>query len=170
MLRQLDHLARGVDRQGRPLIPCSWGQRQATYHSSYHVCTIRLRCRLLAVDLCQLGYSQEAGGQLPCRNPKSLLSAKYAKGGPCGLAIKHINRNCQKNLGWLSKVVNNQKNDKHFERLPYHQGGEPRRAPLGGVKHKNNAKASLGTLVYNCNYLCYPIHCHFNLKQYIYIS
>ena len=58
--------------------------------------------------LSQLGYSQEAGSQLPSEKPESLLLAKYIEVGPCDLTIKDIHNTCQEKTGWLSKIVNNQ--------------------------------------------------------------
>ena len=57
-------------------------------------------------------YSQEAGGQLPYKIPKLLLSAKHIEIGPSGLTTKHFHNTYQEKSGYLSKVRNKQQNEK----------------------------------------------------------
>ena len=72
--------------------------------------------------------------------PESLLSAKYAEAGPCGLTTKHILNTCQKKPGWLSKEVKKPIKRENHRNPSFHQGEKPRGAPQGGIKHQNNAK------------------------------
>ena len=81
------------------------------------------------------GYSQKAGGQMRCRMPESLLSAKHAEVGPCGPTVKYIHNTCQEQ--------------------------KPRGASQGAIKHQNNARMYLGTMVHKCHKLFNPIIYHF---------
>ena len=54
-------------------------------------------------ELGQLSYSHEAGSQLLCKIPESLLSAKYGEVGPCGLTTNHIHNTYQENLVGIPK-------------------------------------------------------------------
>ena len=67
----------GGDRQGRPLSPSSWRQMQATYSSSYYVCTIRLRCRSLAV---LVGTAMAAPMGRSCKGSSSCSSSIWQPG------------------------------------------------------------------------------------------
>ena len=51
-------------------------------------------------ELRQFDYSQEAGGQLPYRMPKSILSDKHAEAGPNGLTTNTIIIVARKNQAW----------------------------------------------------------------------
>ena len=102
--------------------------------------------------------------------PELLLSAKHAEAGPCGLTTKHIHNTCQEKPGWVSKELNNQQKEKPLESLLFHQGEKPRGAPQGGIKHQNNARASLGTMLHNFLKLYNPSIYYFNFDQSIYIE
>ena len=97
---------------------------------------------------------------------ESLLPAKHVENGPCGLTTKHIHNTCQEKAAWASKKVNK----KQKEKLLSHQWEKPRGAPQDGIKHQNNAKASLGTMSHNFIKLYNPSIYHFNFDQSIYIE
>ena len=101
---------------------------------------------------------------------ESHLLAKHAEAGPCGLTTKDIHNTCQEKPGWVSKELNNEQKEKPLKSLLFHQGEKPRGVPQGGIKHQNNARASLGTMCHNFFKLFNPSICHFILDQSMYIE
>ena len=81
--------------------------------------------------------------------PESLLSAKHTTAEPYGLTIKHIHNIYQEKPGWVLKELNNQQKEKPLKSFLSHQGEKLREAFQSGIKHQNNARESLGTMLYN---------------------
>ena len=97
--------------------------------------------------------------------PKSLLSAKHDESGPCGLTKRYFYNTCQEKAGWVSKKVNNQQKEKPLKSPLYHQREKPKGPLQGGIKHQNNARASLDTIFYNFLKLCNLSISYFNFDQ-----
>ena len=84
---------------------------------------------------------------MPYKRPESLLSAKHAEVGPCGLTTNTFLALVKEKPVWLCKVENNQQKEKSIKRFLSHQEKKPREPPQGGIIHQNNVGKSLSMMV-----------------------